>query len=376
MKIAIDARFYGEAGPGRYVKNLVERLARQDREHEYVIFLNPQGYNSFSPNNPRFKKVLVNCSWYSFKEQFVMLWFALRERPDVFHIPHFNIPILYPGKLVVTIHDLIIHEFSTERATTRYIWYYRLKRAVYRGVVGWACWRASTIIVPSQAVKNELLKEYSWLSEDKITVTYEGVDAVFLDKADKSALTKYNLSQPYLLCVGSFYPHKNTFLLARGLQVLKEKHSFSGQLVLVGKQDFFAERLQKELAEMDLDGQIIFPGLEGYVPDKDVAALLKSAAMYVFPSLKEGFSLTPLEAMVSRVPVVVSDIPAHREILGESALFFDPQSVEDLAEKVSQVLGNKELREKLVDRGLRQVEKYSWSRMVEQTRDVYGHFYL
>lgn len=381
MKIAIDARFYGEAGPGRYVKNLVNYLVKQDLDNNYIIFLNQSGFDSFKSQNKNVKKVLVNCSWYSFKEQFVMLWAVLKERPDVYHVPHFNIPVLYSGKLVVTIHDLIIHQFSTEKATTRNLWYYKFKRQVYRLVFGLACNRASSIIVPSKAVKNELVKEYSWLNPDKVVVTYEGVDTAFdtekhphTKTLTDEVLSKYSITQPYLLYVSSFYPHKNVDLLLNGLKVLKEKYSFEGKLVCVGKQDFFAKRLQTKVVELGLEDSVTFPGKvvsSGYVKDSDLAILFQNASLYVFPSLKEGFSLTPLEAMVSGVPVITSNIFVHREVLGSAAIFFDPYSPDEFAKKVNQILKNFELQKDLIEKGKKKVREYSWEKMVEETLEVY-----
>lgn len=380
MKIAVDARFYGEAGPGRYVKNLLENLAEQDLRNDYFVFLNQRGFEIFNPSNPRFHKILVNCPWYSWQEQLVMLYHLLKVRPQLYYVPHFNVPVLYPGKLVVTLHDLIMHRFSTEQATTRWVWYYRLKRWVYRVVVAWACRRARKIIVPSQTVKKELVEEYPWLASlDKIVVIHEGVEPSFSRRelegfSWEPVLERYGIKRPYLLSVSSFYPHKNTEAMVKALGILRDRFNFPGQLVLVGKQDFFSQRLQEWVEEEGLAKSVIFPNAQvkdKYITDEDLRILFAQATVYILASWQEGFSLTPLEAMRMKVPTVVSDIPVHREILGDAPLFFAPDDPEALVQRVREVLDNSVSRRKLMERGLKQVERYSWPKMAREVLEVF-----
>ncbi|MEK7122705.1 MAG: hypothetical protein AAB855_02510 [Patescibacteria group bacterium] len=129
--IGIDARLYGQGlGLGRYVSKLIEHLERCQSEYQFVIFLRKQNFDAYEPRNKQFRKVCVDVPWYSLSEQLVLPWLFLREKCDLLHIPHFNIPILYPRKMVITIHDLILvkHPLSaTIAASTRHPFVHRIK---------------------------------------------------------------------------------------------------------------------------------------------------------------------------------------------------------------------------------------------------------
>ncbi len=381
IKVGIDARFWGHAGPGRYVKNLVQALEQEDQENKYVVFLNSAEAEKYVPSNSNFCKVVVNAPWYSFWEQIKLPFLFARENLDLLHIPHFNIPIFYPGKIAVTIHDLTIHRFSTARATTRWRPFNLVKRVVYKFVFMIALKRANIIFVPTNFVKDDLLSEYSWLKEEKIIVTYEGVGDAFrlVSSSAKNVqnsnrvLSKYGVDKPYLLYVGSMYPHKNLERLVRAFSLVAEEYN-DLSLVLVGKKDYFQERIKEEIEDnkygiVDKD-RIVFPAFEvesGYVPDEDLAAFYKNALAFVFPSLSEGFGLPPLEAMQFGVPVVASNATCIPEVCGDAALYFDPRDRDDVVSKLRAVVKNSGLRKNLVQKGSENLEKFSWRKTAKKT---------
>ena len=384
MKIGIDARFWGHAGPGRYVKNLVLALEKVDHENEYVIFLNPKGLEDYKASNPNFKKVGVNIPWYYFGEQLKLPFIFTREKLDLLHIPHYNIPIFYPGKIAVTIHDLTIRRFSTARSTTRVIPIYRLKRLVYRFVFWLAVKRAKNIFVPTKFGRNDLLATYSWLDSKKILVTHEGVGEEFKVQDTKYEIrdteknnieyqilnTKYNIRPPYILYVGSMYPHKNLPRLIKAFKLVSEEYE-DLSLVLVGKQDFFQERLRKEIRNTR---RVIFPAFrvpDGYVPDEELSIFYRKALFFILPSLSEGFGLPPLEAMSFGVPVAASSATSIPEVCGGAALYFDPRDVDDIARKMKSLIKNSTLREDLINKGFENLERFSWEKMARQTLEGY-----
>ncbi|MEA2020180.1 MAG: glycosyltransferase family 1 protein, partial [Patescibacteria group bacterium] len=297
--------------------------------------------------------------------------------------------------VAVTIHDLTIHRFSTARATTRWRPFNLLKRLLYRIVFWLAIKRAKVVFVPTEFVKKDLLKEYTWLLEKRIIVTYEGVDETFclpkLDvkethpsgKDESFLSTKYKVQKPYLLYVGSMYPHKNLERLIEAFSLVAEEYE-NLKLVLVGKRDFFQRRLRGEVVAVGKtrpskkDGsflsRIIFPAFKvksGYVPDEDLAVFYKNALAFVFPSLSEGFGLPPLEAMQFGVPVVASKATCIPEVCGAAALYFDPEDVEDIAAKIKSLVKNESLREDLVTRGFKNLERFSWQEMALRTLKGY-----
>lgn len=175
MKIAIDARLYGpkDTGIGRYTQKLVENLTQiGDSSNLYYILLRKSDFESLElPKN--WVKVLADLPHYTFKEQFLMPFLLYRINVDLVHFPHFNIPILYFRKYIVTIHDLIMHKFSSGSATTRKFPIYQIWRLGYHIAFAKAVYGSKKIIVPSNAVKNEVVNFYK-INKKKVEVTYEG----------------------------------------------------------------------------------------------------------------------------------------------------------------------------------------------------------
>ncbi|MBI4091448.1 glycosyltransferase family 4 protein [candidate division WWE3 bacterium] len=375
MRIGIDGRFYQVAGPGRYVKNIVKHLEKLDKKNEYCVFLRKDNFNLYEPENPNFSKYLADFPWYSFKEQTVFLLQLLKKKLDLYYVPHFNIPILYPGKLVTAIADLIMNDFSTERGTTLPISYYRFKKIVYNAVVFLALLKSKKVIVPSNATLNDLIKHYRFFDKSKFVLAYEGLDPELkrydIQNSD-AVLEKYNVAKPFLLFVGSMYQHKNVENLIKAFDILKKKLGFSGKLVLVGKKDNFSQKIYEMIRGMSLSQDIVMPGLKNYIEDSELCVFRKEASLFVFPSLKEGFSLTPLEAQAWSLPCAVSDIKCHREVFGDSVYYFNPYDVEDIALKIDTVLRDDRLRMRLIEKGLATLKKYDWSENARITLSVFN----
>lgn len=374
MKIGIDARFYGEAGPGRYAKNIVEHLEKIDSKNEYFVFLRPKGFEKYKAQNLNFKKVLADYKWYTWAEQFKFLFLVLKYRLNIFYVPHFNIPVLYPGKIITAIPDIIMHTFSTNRDTTLFKPYFYFKKFIYKFVVWWALVRSYKIIIPSKDVLADFMKVFPRISEDKYVIAYEGLDPIFIKSninPDK-ILEKYSIRQPFLLYISSMYEHKNVKRLIEAFKLLQEKYGFSGQLVLVGKVDKYSTEIAELVKTENLSEKIILPGMFGYVGDDETTALRKRALAYVFPSLKEGFSLTPLEAQYFNLPCAVSDIPCHKEIYDDSVEYFDPLNVEEMAEKINLVLTDENIRKSLQEKGRKNLANYSWNTTADITLKIFN----
>ena len=173
MKILIDARLFGPShtGNGRYTKELIENLAKIDSKNNYVILLRKETFDKTNlPDN--FTKVLADFKHYSFEEQFKLPFLILKNKPDLVHFPHFNVPLFYSGKFVVTIHDMIMHKFIGGEATTRPFPIYQIWRLGYYLAFAKAVFGSVKIIVPSHTVKSELVDFYK-INKAKVEVTYE-----------------------------------------------------------------------------------------------------------------------------------------------------------------------------------------------------------
>ncbi|MDP2586998.1 MAG: glycosyltransferase family 1 protein [Candidatus Komeilibacteria bacterium] len=362
MRIGIDARFYGtkQRGIGRYVKKLVDGLVEFDRKNDYVIFLSRDNIEDFKTTNPRVKKVLFDIRWYSLAEQLAGHKIIRRERLDLMHWPHLNVPWFAAKPYVLTIHDLIINRFPDSRASSLPKWLYWLKLLAYRQVVKRAVKRAVKIIVPSNFVKEDLLKIYT-LSSEKVQVIYEGY--FLADGQQTMAITHFKITKPFLLYVGSAYPHKNLERLLSVFNKLNQEKKY--QLVLAGRTDYFFERLKK-IAKPNPD--VIFTG---FVSDSELAALYHEASLYVFPSLYEGFGLPPIEAQAHGLAVVSSNTSCLPEVLADGAIYFNPNSEAEILASIKSVLENPRLRKDLAVKGSVNVKKFNWIKAVKETHSLY-----
>ncbi len=369
MRIGIDARFYGSWGKGlgRYTQKLIAYLEKIDQSNDYFILLRQDNWDEYQPKNKRFKKVLADYQWYSLKEQIFFPLALNKLELDLMHFTHFNVPFLYRKSFVVTIHDLILTKYPTERATTLGPLKYKFKHFGYQFIIGSAIRRAKNIIAVSKFTKQDIAEHFTVASK-KISVTHEGVDPLIVDNQDtKEVLSYYGIETPYILYVGNVYPHKNIDGLVNAWEkVVTQKKDY--KLVLVGKEDYFFEKIKELVKKKGLDDSIVFTG---FVSDKDLPHIYKSATLYVFPSFCEGFGLPALEACYSSIPVVASDNSSLPEVLGRVAVYFDPKNIDQIAEKIIYIIDNPDIALELIKRGHDQVARFSWEKMARATLDLY-----
>lgn len=355
-RIGIDCRLGGvrHAGIGRYIENLVRECVRHE-DVEWVLFFSDerQAGEVLPGKHPHVKRVYVKTRHYSLAEQFVMPWIFLKERLSLLHVPHFNIPLFYPGKIVVTIHDLLWHEQRGTTVTTLPTWQYWLKYAAYRLAVVQAVRRAKKIFVPTKSV-TQTLKQYYPFASAKTIVTPEGVAPLYLSQATQKLAQAKQKKQ--LVYTGSLYPHKNVKLIIQALPFLP-----NFKLLLVGSRTVFQESLKQYVAQHGLSERVEFLGR---LSDEEIVQLYQESYALVFPSFSEGFGLPGLEAMAVGLPVVASDIPVFREIYGSAAAYFDPYSVAELVETLHTLEPS---RATLVRAGKKRVTQFSWSAMAQQT---------
>lgn len=375
--IGIDARFYGPTtgkGLGRYTKEVVDRTIKADPINNYVILLSPDNFDEFITPNERVTKVLVKTRWYTVAEQFVLPWLIYKYKIELFHSPHFNAPVFAPCKLVVTIHDLILINFSTQRATTLSIFKYKLKYLGYKFVIWLAIQRAKKIIAVSEFTKADIIRNFGTYP-DKITVTLEGIADFNRTETlhDSRLAEKLGLKGPFYLYIGNAYPHKNLEGLVSAYAELASKPE-APQLVFVGKEDYFYNRLKERAEAFGLwnrnsnDNKIIFAG---FMTDQQISILFGQALAYIFPSFYEGFGLPPLEAMAHGVPVLSSNQSSMPEILGAAAKYFDPYDKDEIVSVMESAKLGQIDRDEMIRRGFEQVKKYDWNKCAQETLDIY-----
>src|SRR3989344_6253280 len=231
MRIVIDARMYQESGVGRYIRNLISELQILEKENEYLILLTKKDYDNLDLNK-NFKKVLANFRWYGVEEQIKLPKLLKELNPDLVHFPLFNIPIFYKGKFIVTIHDLIHQHFQMKRATTLNPLTYKIKQLAYKKVFKKAIVDSKKILVPSNYVKNLLVKDWD-IDANRVVVTYEAVDEDIFSIAKRikrerinQVMKKFRIRPPFLFYVGNAHPHKNVEGLIRAFLELRKKYPY------------------------------------------------------------------------------------------------------------------------------------------------------
>jgi len=385
MRIGIDCRMLSSGfGLGRYVQQLVKHLRQVDTENQYVLFVRKNNFDEVESlvsrsNNPlptspyegeesSFKIVLADIPWYSFEEQLKFKKIIRQEKVDLMHFPHFNVPLFYNVPFVVTIHDLTMFHYPRSEATTRSRVIFWLKDKAHRVVIRHAVKKAKHIIATSEFTKEDVV-ETLCVPKEKITVTYQAPFEKGNGKwemGNGSVLKKYKVDKPYILYVGAAYPHKNLERLVEAWKIFVDRHENKYQLVLVGTEDYFYKKLKLPITNYQLP--IIFTG---FVDDQELVELYENAHLYVFPSLYEGFGLPPLEAMSHGTPVISSNASCLPEVLGEAAMYFDPNNTEQMAEVMHQVLSDTDIQMQLHQNAREHLKRFSWEKLARKTVEIY-----
>lgn len=370
MKILIDARLYGieNSGLGRYLIGLIDGLQNYDNKNNYVVLLRKKYFDSLFLND-NFKKVLLDIRHYSLAEQIFLPYIISKERPDLVHFPHFNIPFFYFGKFVVTIHDLLMHKQKGKESTTLPFVKYFLKRLFYKVVFSAAVSRSEKIIVPSNYVKSEMLKFYK-INTKKIHVVYEGISELKNEERliENEVLSKYRLTKnEYLFYVGNAYPHKNLLRLIQAVKIVNIKKRVL--LAIATSRSIFSKRLLKYIKKEGLENLIKVIELPS---DSELGILYKNSLAHIFPSLSEGFGLPGLEAMQNGTVCLASDIPIFKEIYQNNALYFNPLEVSDIVKVITFYLNLSDKEKKDLKRKSNNfVKRYSWDKMTGEIIKIY-----
>lgn len=372
MKIGIDARLYGtkHGGIGRYTQELIKNLEAIDSKNDYYIFMAVDNFKDYQPTNPKFHKVSANFKVYGIFEQLLYPFLLYKYQLDLVHFPHFNAPLMYRKKFIVTIHDLIISHYPSTRATTLNPILYKTKLSAYNLLVAKVAKNSARILTVSNYTKNDIAR-FLKVNAEKIVVVYNGVDVSINGSDCVNVMAELGITGKYLLYIGSAYPHKNLERLINAFGEVKKDYP-QLQLVLGGKNNFFYERLKQMINESEnlsaVKASMVFTD---YLTDQKLACLYKNAELYVFPSLIEGFGLPALEAQVHGLPVISSQAACLPEILGDSAIYFDPENTAQMAEKISLALASADVRAELISQGRENIKKYSWSKMAEKIQQQY-----
>ncbi|OGE84427.1 MAG: hypothetical protein A2846_02580 [Candidatus Doudnabacteria bacterium RIFCSPHIGHO2_01_FULL_49_9] len=346
MRIGIDCRILRQGqvtGIPNYVRNLTSELKKLETKHEFVFFDGPKGGVPFWSNHVSYAKQIE------------------KARLDLFHGPANTSPFFYKGKSIVTIHDLAIYKHPE--------WFPRGQWLATKVVVPNSIRKADRIIVPSEATKRDV-QELFGIRDEKIAVIAEGVESRFFEKSAISD-DKFQISKKYILFVGTLEPRKNLKRVIEAYEGLPAGLRNEYELWVAGKK---MENVKIKMQNDNAKSKIRFLG---YVPDSELPGLYQNAAVFVYPSLYEGFGLPVLEAMAGGTPTICS-----KQIVGnfkfqisndksEPFIAVDPESVEDLKNAMKRVLGDSQLAKQMGQKGVEMARRFTWERAARETMRVY-----
>jgi glycosyltransferase involved in cell wall biosynthesis len=354
MKIGIDGRasIFVKVGFGTYVRNLIKYLHKIDNENKYVIYNKPWG---------NLEDHILGDLW----EELLLPLNLKKESIDIYHGTIGRLPLLkFNTKYIVTLHDTIPITFG-EVVSKKHRFYITKKwKSTLKS--------ADKIIAPSYCAKQDIIKTFN-IPDDKIKVIYEGVEEMFRKLDSNLSFNEvrkfYGITKKYILAVGAIEPRKNIPALFSAYKIIKEK-GFDYQLVVVGP-GAWKEKLI--LNKINSNNNVI---VTGYVPKSHLVLLYNAADVFVFPSLYEGFGLPLLEAMACGVPIAASNTSSLPEIGGDTALYFDPLNVDEMANTIKNILKNSELQQEMRNKGLERAKLFSWEKASRETlvlyKDLYG----
>lgn len=367
--IALDARKIADFGIGTYVRGLVEALARldrgdrSDRSHRYLLLAGPDGPAALPMLPGNFRWLDERTPGYSLRELVRLGPRLRREGVELYHAPHYVLPLGLRCPAVVTVHDLIHLRFPEHRRP--------LERRYARWMLRRAVRLARRLLTVSQTTADELTGRLG-APPERIDVIPNGVDDRFrreLSATDITAtLARHDLRPGYLLFVGNPKPHKNLGRLLEAYARLLRDRPEAPPLVLAG---------DRGGARSPLGGWIARAGIEartrrlGHLPADDLPAIYRGAALLVQPSLWEGFGLPVAEAMAAGTPVVAARRGALPEVAADAAEWIDPEDVAGLARTLGALLDDPERRAELTRLGRERSTRFRWDETARRTLAVY-----
>ncbi len=359
-KIGIDARLYFQTGVGVYLNNFLYYL--QDlvpKDMTFYVYVMKKDASQVELHGNQFVKRIVNAKWHTFAEQSIFYQTLMNDNLDLMHFTYFSYPVLYRRPFIATIHDVTPLINKTGRASTLPWFAYELKHQAFRYVLGSQVKNANTIITPTHFVKDQIVKIYGKKYEEKIMPIYEGVSYRLMQATENTDL-KQKFKKPFFLYIGNFYPHKNVEGLIEAFIKLDRNNV---DLVLVGPDNYFADKLQADVAQTGIDNiHFYHTGLMS-----DLVYFYKNALALINPSFSEGFGLPLIEGAYFNTPIIASDLAVFHETLGESYLSFNPHKTADIIEKLSMFLNNpQEFHYPDI------MKKFSFKEMTEKIIGVYS----
>ena len=370
MRIAVDALAGRYGGGAVYLQSLLPGLAHGGPEHDWYALASPKTQPWVARLDPPIRTLdvsplFVDRSRRLLYEQLILPWRLMRAGVDLVYGPAGVAPWLFPGAQVIALRNLKVHDQLADwrNGSPRLAMLHRLAAISAR--------RARAVICPSEHCRTAVIADLG-IPPGRVVAIHHGVGPEFRPDGPGP---RGGLRQPYLLCVSTLYRHKNILALIEAFALLvKRQAGLPHDLVIVGEvsdSGYYRQIQEKVITEELQHRVVIVPGM----PNSALPEIYRGASAFVLPSAIESFGLPALEAMASGLPVAVSRAGALPEVCQDAAVYFDPSDVEGLADAISRVTGDQELREELTIRSLRRARDFSWEITAQKTLEVFKSAY-
>ncbi|MCG2617908.1 glycosyltransferase family 4 protein [Terrimonas sp. NA20] len=360
MNIAVNTRFLVSntlEGYGYYLKEMLSRLVANHPEHQFIfIFDRPYSDEFIQAANitpvvagPPARHPLLWKWWYDIRIPSVLK----KYKADVFLSCDGFCSLSTSVPQCLVIHDLaFLHHPS---------FIYRSHLLFYKRYTPKFLKKASSVVTVSQFSKNDIIAHYK-TDPDGIDVIYNAARSSVrpLSWQEKQSVThEFTAGKNYFIYAGSIHPRKNLVNLLKAFSIFKKRQKSDWKLVIAGRAAWQSKKFMESLSSYKYRDDLV---LTGYVDDQKLSQLTGAAYAMVYPSLFEGFGMPVAEAMQAGVPVITSENSAMQEIAGDSALYANPASHEDIADKMMRLYKDEVLRDRLIQKGLEKAKEYDWDR--------------
>jgi glycosyltransferase involved in cell wall biosynthesis len=371
MIIGIDgneANVTKRVGISEYAFELLMQFSSakvKDKNAKFIVYLKERPLPNLPQENGLFSYRILRPGklWTQWRLP-IDLYFHY-PRPDVFFSMTHYAPRFSPVPTVVAVMDVSYTRFP-ELFNAPDL--YQLSNWTAYSVKN-----AKKVLTISDSSRDDIIKAYN-LKAKKVVTIYPGIKNLTTLEPRIYGMnqlkTKYHISDHFILFVGTLQPRKNIVRLIEAFsRVIKSSgHQVESlQLVVIGKRGWQYEEILAAPEKFDVEDRVMF--LEN-IKDDELNIFYQHALCFVLPSLYEGFGLPVLEAMQRGCPVITSDVSSLPEAGGNAALYVDPQNVDDIKEKIAKVVTDKKLREELIEKGKKQVRKFSWENAAKETMEV------